>query len=148
MEFSRVRPDVIKYEVRQLSGTPIDQARQHKRGGFARFLSGLGRILGAIAAPLAAFFPPAAIGAAAAYGVSKIGDVGQMRAAQKNAEEAANQQQTMTPSVIPGVDMAMDLARDPVKMFNPLAAGSPRDRQVAQVLLARNEMMMDSVRQV
>jgi hypothetical protein len=74
--------------------TPFGIASQKKPGFFARLLSGMGRVLGAVAAPLSFIFPPAAIGAAGMYGLSQIGDQMQMRTAQKQMEKAQREQQT------------------------------------------------------
>lgn len=143
MEFPQIRPDVIKYEVRTISGESIQSQAQHRPGGFARFMSGLGRIIGAIAAPLSFIFPPAAIGAAAAYGVSRLGDTMQYRSYQKMA--AQQQEQGSAPLYVPGVEQSsFDLTKD-----NPHAQPvSRQDERIMNVLFARNDMMLDGAQQM
>ncbi len=143
MEFSRLRPDIIKYEVRELAGTNVQAAQHKKRGGFGRFLSGMGRMLGAIAAPLSFIFPPAALGAAGAYGVSKIGDMVQLGAAKKMMRDQQSTEQPLGQVFIPGLTQtAMDLTRD-----TGVSAGS-RDQQAMGILMARNDMTMASAQNV
>lgn len=147
MDFGRIQPDAIKYEVRQLSGTDIRASQQRKHGGFGRFLSGLGRILGAIAAPLSFIFPPAAIGAAAAYGVSKIGDMVQISGAKKTMEQQADQSGQLGQVYIPGLtETSMNLTRETVRVFDPTT--QVRERQAQQILMTRNAMTMESAHQV
>src|SRR3989344_5497551 len=62
MTLQTVRPDLVKFEMRQTTGRPAWQAEVKKPGFFARLLSGVGKFFGAIAAPLSFIFPPAALG--------------------------------------------------------------------------------------
>ncbi len=140
MQFARLQPDAIKYEVRQLSGTDISKAQVKKRGGFSRFLSGIGRFFGAIAAPLSFVFPPAAIGAAAMYGVSQIGDMGQIKAARKQAEQMQKIQAGqggMGQIYIPGL-AEMGPQPSALSAFDPF--GQSREEQGLRVLAARNDV--------
>ena len=89
MQFQGVRPDLVKFEMRQATGTPAWQQEIKKPGGFGRFLSGIGRIIGAVAAPLSFIFPPAALAAAGMYGASSIGDQIQGKAYQRAIEAQA-----------------------------------------------------------
>lgn len=142
MEFPRIRPDQIKYEVRTISGENIHAQQQKKPGGFARFLSGLGRIFGAIAAPLSFIFPPAAIGAAAAYGVGRLGDMMQYKAYQKMAGQ---QQGEAGPLMLPGIEQsAFDLTKEGA-LAQPVSA---KDQQVLNVLSARNDLMLEGAQQM
>lgn len=76
---------------------------QRKPGFFGRLLSGMGRVLGAVAAPLSFIFPPAAIAAAGMYGLGKVGDQMQVSAYQKMV---AKQQQAAMPVSYPGMDIS------------------------------------------
>jgi len=99
-----------------------------KPGFFGRLLSGIGKVLGAVAAPLSFIFPPAAIAAAGMYGIGKIGDQMQVSAYKKQAEK---QQQAMQPVVYPGMELDSS---------GPVPAGfdvSASDAQVMDVLYSR-----------
>lgn len=146
MDFARLQPDVIKYEVRRLSGDPIGQARQKKPGGFARFLSGLGRLAGAVMGPLSFVFPPAAIGAAASYGLSQTGDIMQGGAARKMLQQQQDAQGDMGQVYIPGLTQtSMDLTSEQGKVFKPMTV---RDQQATQILVARNDLDLATAQQV
>lgn len=140
VNFAGVKPDVIKYEVRRLSGPDIHQAQQKKRGGFGRFLSGLGRMMGAIAAPLSFIFPPAALVAAGAYAGSKVGDMLQQKAMVKMVKDRDRQAGGELGQVfIPGMTQAsMDLTRDTTKVFDPIQQRHANN--VVNVLVARNDV--------
>lgn len=145
MEFRTVKPDVIKYEMRQVSGEdPLVHAQQHRPGGFGRFLSGLGRILGAIAAPLSIFFPPAMIGALGAYGVGTMGDMIQAKSYQKMAENQAKSQPQ--PMSFPGLELE---GMGPVSMESVGDQGlTPIQKSILNTLYARNDMMMESAQKI
>ena len=102
MSFSTVQPTLVKYEMRMVQGIDPHVRERRKPGFFGRLLSGLGKVLGAVAAPLSFIFPPAAIAAAGMYGISKIGDQMQMSAYKKQVE---SQQQAMQPVVYPGMEL-------------------------------------------
>ncbi|MBI4365566.1 MAG: hypothetical protein HY543_01985 [Deltaproteobacteria bacterium] len=140
MEFPKVRPDIIRWEMRAVTGETIESQQQRKPGGFARFLSGIGRFLGAVAAPLSFLFPPAALGAAAAYGVSRLGDTMQMRSYQKMMEKQS-QGQPAGPMFLPGLEQATyDLQKE-----SPLTMSiTKQDQRVLDVLFARNDLMLES----
>ncbi len=143
VNFSGIKPDAIKYEIRHLSGQDVHTAEQKKRGGFGRFLSGLGRILGAVAAPLSFVFPPAALVAAGAYAGSQVGDMLQQKAVTKMIKERQGQSggsgQELGQVYIPGLTQtAMDLTSDTVKVFNP--AQQQAANNVVNVLVARNDV--------
>lgn len=144
MEFSRLQPDVIKFEVRQLSGQSINQSVEKNRGGFARFLSGLGRFTSAVMAPLSFVFPPAAIGAAASYGLAQTGDILQGSAMRKTMEQQGSQQGAeLGNSFIPGLTQnSMDLTSDHGKVFDPLQ----QSRQ--NILATRNDLDMSAADQL
>lgn len=138
MQFDPVRTDIIKYEMRYPGGVNPYQQEQKKPGGFGRFLSGVGRFFGAVAAPLSFVFPPAAIGAATMYGVGQIGDQVQMKAYEKMMQN----QQSPAPMYVPG------LQPGPEGMIN--ASGSPtsqNEESVMNVLYARNDMMVASTKE-
>jgi hypothetical protein len=108
--------------------------KEAKRPGFfSRLLSGLGRVLGAVAMPLSLIFPPAAIGAAGMYGIGQIGDQMQAKVAQKQAEKQQRQQQTQVS--FPGLEMDQS-AVQPASYDM-----SASDERVMNVLFSRNELM-------
>lgn len=144
MNFNPVSPDIIKYEIRDVGGDPAAAQEKHKSGGFGRFISGLFKFITAPLAVLAPVFPPAALGAAAAYGLGSIGDQMQARSAAKQAQQM---QQNSPPSqgyFLPGVD-SRGMA-DASSSLAPQSAPVPTAMQtrVMDVLYARNDSMMDS----
>lgn len=148
MSVSGIRPDAIKYEVRHLSGVPINQAQAKRPGAFSRFLSGIGRLAGAVLAPLSLICPPAILGVAAARSMSVIGDMGQVGAARKQMETSANGAgQDLGQAYIPGLTQtSLDLTSDVVPVLDP--AVRAQQLQVAKVLVAKNDMMMASAQKV
>lgn len=147
MSYQGVQRHAIKYEVRQLSGTPIDQAveQRHKGGGFARFMSSVGRIFAGIAAPLAFIFPPAGLAAAAAYGISKTGDILQASRANKLMQQGMGAPQ-MNQMFIPGLtDTATGFAQE-TSYVSP--AQNAHQQQSMHILAARNDMTMDTVKYI
>ena len=139
MEFQPVRPDLVHYQVRQTQGTPIWAQETKKPGGFGRFLSGMGRVLGAVSLPLSFVFPPAALAAAGMYGTSQIGDVIQARAYTKAIEQQQVQSQASY-VVYPGLDMGGGSANT----MQPAAASQSygaRDEQVMNVLFSRDNAL-------
>ncbi len=102
MTFQKVNPDMVRYEMRMVQGQDVQQREQKRPGGFGRFLSGIGRVLGSMAMPLSIIFPPAAIAAAGMYGVGQIGNSLQKRAYAKSAQQ--NMQQQMMTTGFPGMD--------------------------------------------
>jgi hypothetical protein len=127
-----INPNVsstVRYEMRKTQGIDPNVREQHRPGGFARFLSGIGKILGAVAAPLSFIFPPAAIGAAGMYGLGQLGDQMQVKSQQRAMEKAQREQPQ--PMAFPGLE---------VEGMGPQPASfdmGSRDRQVMQVLDAR-----------
>ncbi len=136
MHFNTVKPDLIKYEMRVAQGMDVHQKKQKRPGGFARLLSGMGKVLGSVAAPLSFLFPPAAIGAAAMYGVGTLGDQMQQRAYLKQFEHA--QRQGATVVAFPGLDTGA------AGLVSPASAGMTQaDAEVMSVLNSRNRAMME-----
>lgn len=103
MSFDLVKPDLVRFEMRMVQGQDPHTREQKKPGGFGRFLSGLGRILGGVMGPLSFLFPPAALGAAGMYGISALGDGMQAKAYGKAADKAQRESQTMVS--FPGLQM-------------------------------------------
>lgn len=128
MGFSTVKPTLVKYEMRMVQGQDPHVREQKKPGFFGRLLSGLGRVLGAVAAPMSFIFPPAAIAAAGMYGLSKVGDQMQISAQQKMMQK---QQQAMQPVSYPG--MELDSAGATPASFDV----SAQDARVMDVLYSR-----------
>ncbi|MBI4125092.1 MAG: hypothetical protein HY609_04270 [Deltaproteobacteria bacterium] len=131
MDFQAVRPDLVKFEMRQATGTPAWAKEIKKPGFFGRLLSGLGRIAGATAAPLSFIFPPAALAAAGMYGVSAIGDQIQYNAYEKAFSSAA--QRDLSNASFPGLDLG-NIGIQPATH-----AISPQDEQIMNVLFARDQ---------
>lgn len=133
MEFQGVRPDFVKYELRTTTGRPAWEKEVKKPGGFGRFLSGIGRLFGAVAAPLSFIFPPAALATAGMYGAASIGDQVQTRAYQKAVEGEANRSSQNVS--FPGLGVSSG--------FQPVGAGvSPQDQMIMNVLLTRDNASM------
>lgn len=135
-----VTPDLVRFEMRMVQGQDPHVREQKKPGGFGRFLSGLGRILGAIAMPMSFLFPPAAIGAAGMYGMSALGDGMQAKAYGKAAEKAQREQNTMVS--FPGLDVGSS-AIAPASYDRSI-----RDEEVMGVLGARGGAMTDMARRI
>ena len=131
MDFKPIQPDLVRFEMRVVKGVDPRVAAQKKPGRFGRFLSGVGKVLGAAAMPLSVLFPPAAIAAAGLYGVGQIGDQSQSRAYMKTAENAQRQQ--MTTISYPGLNMGHGGQMRPVS-----TPGNMRDQQVMNVLYQRD----------
>ena len=129
MSFSRVQPTLVRYEMRMVQGQDPRVREQRKPGFFGRLLSGMGRVLGAVAAPLSFIFPPAAIAAAGMYGLGKVGDQMQVSAYQKMV---AKQQQAAMPVSYPGMDISGVGGASPAS-FDV----SAQDARVMDVLFSR-----------
>lgn len=128
MSFSTVQPTLVKYEMRMVQGVDPHVREKRKPGFFGRLLSGIGRVLGAVAAPLSFIFPPAAIAAAGMYGLGKVGDQMQISAYQKQVQK---QQQAAMPVSYPGMDLS-------APNVSPATFDvSAHDAQVMDVLFAR-----------
>ena len=133
MALNTIQPDLVRFEMRVVQGVDPHVREQKRPGAFGRFLSGLGKILGAVAMPLSFIFPPAAIGAAGMYGLSAIGDQVQRRAYGKAMDKAQREQATNV--VFPGLESGGTGIR-------PAAFDhSIRDQQVMDVLDASNGAM-------
>lgn len=130
MSFSPVQPTLVKYEMKMVQGIDPHVREQRKPGFFGRLLSGIGRVFGAIAAPLSFIFPPAAIAAAGMYGLGKIGDQVQMSAYKKMQQK---QQVAAQPVSYPG--MELDASGVSPASFDV----SARDAQIMDVLFARGD---------
>lgn len=134
MVFGQIKPDLVRYEMRMVQGQNPFEKHQRQPGGFGRFLSGLGRILGAVAMPLSFFFPPAMIGALSMYGLGSIGDRIQAAAYQKQMKNEAVRRATQV--AFPGLEGGAGIM--------PAGGLSPIQADVLNVLYARNDMMMES----
>ncbi len=134
MDFQGVRPDLVKFEMRQATGTPAWQKEIRKPGFFGRLLSGFGRIAGAVAAPFSFMFPPAALATAGMYGAAGIGDQIQYRAYERAMGSAA--QRNLQNVSFPGLDLSGGGGG-----IQPAAAAgvSPNDEMVMNVLFARDQ---------
>jgi hypothetical protein len=135
VQFKSVEPSLIRYEMRMVQGVDPHVREQKKPGFFGRLLSGLGRVLGAVAMPLSFIFPPAAIGAAGMYGLGQIGDQMQVRSAQKQMEKAQRDSQTQVS--FPGLQFDSSAIQP---------AGfdiSANDQEIMNVLFARNDAMTE-----
>ncbi|MFH0800481.1 MAG: hypothetical protein V2A66_09925 [Pseudomonadota bacterium] len=103
MSLNSIQPDLVRFEMRTVQGQDPHEREQKKPGWFGRFLSGAGRVLGAIAAPLSFIFPPAAIAAAGMYGLGSIGDMSQAKSQAKAAEK--QQRENPTQVSFPGLNL-------------------------------------------
>lgn len=142
MNFNPVRPDAVKYEMRMVSGENPFAREQKTPGAFGRFLSGVGRFFGAVAAPMSLIFPPAAIGAAGMYGIGQIGDQMQYRSYMKVMEQQAQPQYIS----YPGLDLSGG-----GEAGGAQPAGfdiSAQQESVMDVLFARNDMMLESAHKI
>lgn len=134
MDFQPIKPDMVKYEMRMVQGQDPFTKHQKRPGGFGRFLSGIGKLFGALAMPFSLICPPAMIGALGAYGLGQIGDQIQYSSYQKAAQQqAAHQTQNVS---FPGME----------DMFGgrPTAPISAVQADVLNVLYSRNDLMMES----
>jgi hypothetical protein len=135
-----VDPSLVRYEMRMVSGQDPRVREQKKPGFFGRLLSGLGKVLGAVAMPLSLIFPPAAIAAAGMYGVGQIGDQMQGRAAQRAAENA--QKNAPQQASFPGLEIGG-------AQIEPASFDlSMRDRAVMNVLGNRGTAMNQMAQQI
>jgi len=135
-----IQPDMVRYEMRMVQGQDPLVREQKRPGGFGRFLSGLGKILGAVAAPLSFIFPPAAIGAAGMYGLGTIGDQMQVKSYQRAAEKV--QKERPQAAAFPGVEI------DGMPVQPASYDLSARDQQVMKVLDARGTSMSAMSQQI
>ncbi len=144
MDFTPIRPDMVKYEMRMVSGDDPFAVAQKQPGLFGRFLSGIGNFFGAVAAPMSLIFPPAAIGAAGMYGIGQIGQQMQQKAYMKQMQNMPGQQ----PISYPGLDFSNP---DP-SGFKPVGdfgtGASANQNQIMDVLFARGDAMLDSAHKV
>ncbi len=136
MALTTVQPDMVRYKMTMVQGQDPHVREQKQPGAFGRFLSGMGKILGAVAMPLSFFCPPAAIGAAGMYGLGMVGDGMQQRAYGRAAEKAARD--SVTNVSFPGLGVMQGSPIQP-------AAGSfgARDSMIMQVLDARGSSVFD-----
>lgn len=139
MALNTIRPDLVRFEMRMVQGQDPHVREQRKPGAFGRFLSGLGRVLGAVAAPMSFIFPPAAIAAAGMYGVGAIGDQSQARTAQKQAEKVQREQATTVS--FPG----LSTGEGPQPASFDMSMG---DQDVMRVLNARGSSMTDMAQRI
>lgn len=136
MALNTIRPDLVRFEMRMVQGQDPHVREQRKPGAFGRFLSGLGRVLGAVAMPMSFIFPPAAVAAAGMYGVGAIGDQSQARTAARQAEKAQREQATTVS--FPGLSLGETGGIEPASFDM-----SMRDQEVMRVLNARGGSMTE-----
>lgn len=129
MTINSVQPSMVRFEMRMVQGQDPYAREQKKPGFFGRLLSGFGKVLGAVAAPLSFIFPPAAIAAAGMYGVGQIGD--QMQAKSYAKAAAKQQQQQATQVAFPGLSLGT----------GPQPASFDADNEVMRTLDARGASM-------
>ena len=129
---SPIKFDLVRYEARVTQGVDPHEREAKRPGAFGRFLSGMGKVLGAASFPLSILFPPAAIGAAAMYGVGAIGDQAHASAYQRQMEKM--QKENTTTVAFPG--LGPDVAG-----IQP-AAYQQAYQEVMGVLFARNQAMI------
>lgn len=132
--------DNVRFEMRYAGGVnPFEQERQVPGAG-ARKTSTFARVLGGALLPFSFFFPPAAIGAALAYGASGIAE----SKARKAEMRAVQNQQGPPPVYFPGLEGGGGGQGAAYSSSGqPMAPVSASDSMVMQVLYHRNEMMMD-----
>lgn len=136
MALNTIRPDLVRFEMRMVQGQDPHVREQKKPGAFGRFLSGIGKVLGAVALPLSFLFPPAGLAAAGMYGMGAIGDQVQGRAYARAAEKQQREQATTVS--FPGLNIG---AASPVA---PASFDmSARDQEVMRVLDARGAAMKE-----
>lgn len=128
MDFQTVKPDLIRYQMRMVQGDLPHEREQKRPGAFGRFLSGVGKVLGAAALPLSILFPPAAIGAAGMYGMSKIGDQMQGRTYTRQMENMQKKQamEVSYPGLMPA-------------SYNL----SAQDQEISNVLYSRDRALLE-----
>lgn len=134
--------DLVKFEMRMVQGQDPYQREQKRPGGFSRFLSGIGKVLGAVTMPLSFIFPPMALASAGMYGMGAMGDLGQARAAQKQAQKQANEQNTMVS--FPGLEIGGSASALAPAAFDM----SAREQSVMNVLDARGGTMQAMTHQI
>ncbi|MFH1653832.1 MAG: hypothetical protein ABIE74_07220 [Pseudomonadota bacterium] len=135
MQFKSIQPNLVRYQMRMVQGENPHEQAQKRPGAFGRFLSGFGKIMGAVAAPLSFIFPPAAIGAAGMYGLGQIGDQVQARAYTRQIENV--QKQKAMQISFPGLGNAQG-------NVDPVTYGvSMQDQQVTNVLFQRDAALND-----
>ena len=142
MALNTLQPDLVRFEMRMVQGQDPHAREQKRPGGFSRFLSGLGKTLGAIAMPLSFIFPPMALASAGMYGLGAMGDMGQARAAKKVAEKNQREQSTMVS--FPGLDIGGGAQAIAPAAFDM----SAREQAVMNVLDTRGAAMHDMTRRV
>lgn len=142
MEFKGIQPDLVRFEMRRTSGAPAWEKEVKKSGGFSRFLSGMGRLLGSVSAPLSFVFPPMALASAGMYGLAGVGDYVQSKHYGRIMEAQANK--GMQNVVFPGMDGGQSQG-----MTQPVGyAVSAQQDQVVDILFAREDAMLHMAQQV
>lgn len=142
MALNTLKPDLVRFEMRMVQGQDPTVREQKKPGAFSRFISGLGKTLGAISLPLSFIFPPMAIASAGMYGIGAMGDMGQTRAATKAAEKQQREQNTMVS--FPGLDIGGGAQAIAPASFDM----SAREQAVMNVLDTRGGAMQDMARAI
>lgn len=134
MSFDQIRPDLVRFEMRMVQGLDPSVREQKKPGAFGRFLSGFGKVLGAITAPLSFLFPPLGIAALGLYGAGAIGDQMQAKAYGK-MQEKMQREQAQNVS-FPGLNIGPMPAAD----MNEFSSLEPT---VKQAMVARGNSLTD-----
>lgn len=147
MEFQGIRPDLVRYEMRRVGGIDPHTQERKRPGAFGRFLSGMGRFLGAVGMPLSVIFPPAAIGALGMYGISQVGDHVQQKAYQKMMEQSMKQRTERI--YFPGLDLGNMPKAVPVS--GPSSSDyilSSLDERLVDVIVAKSFLLHESAQLV
>lgn len=141
MALNTIQPDLVRFEMRTVQGQDPHVREQKRPGAFGRFLSGLGRVLGAVAMPLSFLFPPMAIAAAGMYGGASIGDSMQARAYAKQQEKA--QRENATTVSFPGLGIGGGSSLAPASF-----SVSSNDTEVMNILDARGSSMSEMAQRI
>ena len=140
MDFQGVRPDLIKFEMRQTTGNPAWEKDVKKPGFFGRLLSGTGRIIGGVATPLSFVFPPAALAAAGMYGMAATGDIMQASTYSKimEAQAARSMTQASFPGLAPDGIAIQPASGTPMSPYNEMVMGVLFSRDQATNAMSHN----------
>lgn len=151
MEFKGIQPDLVRFEMRRTSGRQAWEKEVKKPGGFSRFLSGMGRLLGSVSAPLSFVFPPLALASAGMYGLAGMGDYVQAKHYGRMMEAQANKglQNVVFPGLDGGPVGGVSMGTPQQSQIQPAGyAVSPQQDRVLDVLFAREDAMMHMAQQI
>lgn len=136
MDFNPVSSDIIKFEMRGMGGDPAAVQEKRKKGGFWRFLSGIGRFLAAPLMAVGAVAPPLLIAGLGASALAATGDAGQSRTAAKEAQRAAPPPQQY---FFPGVDTGAMAEASSALAPSTLPVPTALKQSVTDVIYARSD---------